>query len=314
MAADDIDPFSIDAALQASESAVVNKALRPVPIPKITGMVLGGDIQLGDLVFNTIDENNVIWVITDIEGWWNHPEPEMEDIKRGFGDGSYDVRGRWTARQLTLQGVFLPPDRSYVAAAREKLIKAVDLVYANAYLRVSEDPVKVSKVRLSGAPNIKTVNNRGRTEFSIGLRAADPIKYSWNEADPDGASYEEVFARNTSLSRTGEIIVENVGAAYVNALFEITGPLVGPTVVFNETTDELMVISEPLESTDILEIDTFGHEVAKNGDITGGRAMLDVLADWIRLKPGPNVIKFYDEVAVNSTAKLGVYYRSGWLG
>ena len=42
--------------------------------------------------------------------------------------------------------------------------------------------------------------------------------------------------------------------------------------------------------------------------------MLDVLADWVRLKPGPNVIKFYDEGAVNSTAKLGVYYRSGWLG
>lgn len=75
-----------------------------------------------------------------------------------------------------------------------------------------------------------------------------------------------------------------------------------------------MVISEPLESTDILEIDTFGYEVAKNGDITGGRAMLDVLADWVKLKPGLNVIKFYDEGAVNSTAKLGVYYRSGWLG
>ncbi len=309
----ELDPFSIDPALQAIENTTVNKALRQVPIPKITGMVLGGDIQLGELTFNTIDENGVIWVVTDLEGWWSPPEPEIEDIKRGFGDGSYDVRGRWTARQLTLTGVFLPPDRSYVAAARDKLIRAVDLVYANAYLRVSEDPVKVSKVRLSGAPQIATVNSRGRTEFTVGLRAADPIKYSWNEADPDGSSYEEVFARNDSLNRTGTILVENVGAAYVTALFEITGPLVGPTVVLNETTDELMIISEPLDSTDVLEIDTFGHEVAKNGDITGGRAMLDVLADWIRLKPGINVIKFYDEGQVNSNAKLGIYFRSGWF-
>jgi len=171
---------------QAVETSIVNKVLSPVPPPHFTGMKLKGDVIIGDLILNNIDENNVVWVCTDIEGWWVHPDPEIPDVTRGWRDGSYDARGRWTARQLTLNGVFLPPDPSYTSAARDKLIRATNLVYTGAWLKTKENPTRASYVRLSGRPNIANVNPRGRTEFSIGLRAADPIKYSWNEEDPDG--------------------------------------------------------------------------------------------------------------------------------
>jgi hypothetical protein len=96
-----------DAVFQGRENAAVNRAMTPLEQPNITGMKLNSDIVLGDMVLNTIDENRVVWVCTDIQGWWGHPDPEMKDFQRGFADGSYDVRGRWNARDITLEGSFL---------------------------------------------------------------------------------------------------------------------------------------------------------------------------------------------------------------
>ncbi len=231
---------------QAYENKYVNKGLTPLPYPKITGMKLQADVAIGNLILNTIDENGVVWVCTDIEGWWVHPEPEVRDIPRGYGDGSYDVRGRYQARQLTLNGVFLPPDPSYVPSARAKLIQETDLVYVGGWLRTDENPTKVSYVRLSGRPNIKTVNSRGRTEFSIGLRAPDPLKYEWYEGDELGYRSVSIPAKNAATSATGKATVTNTGNAYAPAILQITGPTVGSTYVYNETTDELLTIVSTL--------------------------------------------------------------------
>lgn len=231
---------------QDSETTVAKKALTPLPPPVFTGLKLNADVQLGSLVFNAIDENNVIWIITDIKGWWEHPEPEVPDIPRGWGDGSYDVRGRWQARQITLEGVFLPPDPSYVAAARAKLIEATSLVYSNAWLYVNEGPVKAARVRLSGKPDIQTVNARGRTEFSVGLRAGDPIKYGWNWENESGYYTQTVPSTNASASETGVRTITVAGNTEVTALFEITGPMTGPGEIYNAATDDLLTIVQPL--------------------------------------------------------------------
>jgi len=114
---------------QGSENKLVNKALSKLPAPNVTGLKLEGDIQLGGLLLNTIDDNDVIWVCTDLEGWWNLPDSETPDLPRGWGDGSYDARGRYAARQITLTGEFLTQDPAQVEQARQDLIRAIDLVY-----------------------------------------------------------------------------------------------------------------------------------------------------------------------------------------
>jgi hypothetical protein len=231
---------------QGYETTTVNKSLTPLPPPVFTGMKLNADVQLGNMVFNTIDEDGVVWVVTDIKGWWGQPDPEMQDIRRGWGDGSYDVRGRWAARDLTLEGVFLPPDASYVASARNKLIEATNLVYSNAWLYVNESPTKASKVRLSGRPEIETVNARGRTEFSIGLRAPNPIKYSWNWEQQTGYELQTIPCANTSTSENGTRTLINSGNINVHMILEITGPIVGPASIYNATTGEELVVIQPL--------------------------------------------------------------------
>lgn len=140
------------------------------------------------LNFNNIDGNGTIWVCSDIEGWWNLAEPSIPNIERGFGDGSFDVSGRNLARDLTFNGSILitEGDRASIAQsskdARINLLRAFDLVKRGTWLIVDEDEYKrACFVRLNGRPNISTVNSRGRIDFSIGLRAPDPIKYEWIE-------------------------------------------------------------------------------------------------------------------------------------
>ena len=233
---------------QGYETTTVNKSLTPLPPPIFTGMKLNADVQLGNMVFNTIDENGVVWVITDISGWWGQPDPEMPDVARGWGDGSYDVRGRWAARDITLEGVFLPPDASYVAAARNKLVEATSLVYRNAWLYVNENPVKASTVRLSGRPEMQTVNPRGRTEFSIGLRAPNPIKYEWNWENEFGYFTETIPGKNAATTETGKRTLTNSGNINVHMILEVTGPLVGPASIYNAATDQELTIIQPLRA------------------------------------------------------------------
>lgn len=227
---------------QAEENAIVNVSLTQLEQPKFTNLKLQRDIILNDFIFNTIDDFGVVWVVTEIEGWWDMPAPEVPEIPRGFGDGSYDVQGRYTARTMTLNGVFLTPDPSMVEAARERLTSAVNLVYRGAWLLTGSNPIRASFVRLVDRPKFQTVNARGRTEFQIPLRAPDPIKYSWNDAQPDGYDSYEMTALNYNLPGSGSSVVENIGNYNVPCILEVSGPIVGPATIYNRTTDQLIII------------------------------------------------------------------------
>jgi hypothetical protein len=375
---------------QAQKNRITQQALTPLPEPHLTGMKLQEDIVLNDFVFNTVDEYGVLWVITDIKGWWSPPAPDMPDIKRGWADGSYDVKGRYNARDLTLEGSILCTDPSLAAEARRRLVAQINLVRQGGWLKTNENPVKASWVRLSGEPNFETVNARGRIDFSIGLRSSDPIKYSWNELNEDGYDVEEILAKSTTPARSGKSTLTNQGDFDVSAYFKITGPITGPAIILNETNGESISIVEPLRSIvtgtiisksitggvvtlttsaahvlqigdsveifslgtgidgdrfitartnntftfigtatdtvnvvsvsgtytfgpDILEIDTYNRQTSLNGEYFGARMKLEVYNDWVTLSPGENVISFYDNGNANSTAKLTVEYRSGWL-
>lgn len=240
----------IDGPSQAYETTTVNVSLTPLPPPVFTGLKLQEDILLGDLVLNAIDANGVVWVCTDIQGWWDLPEPEFPELTRGWGDGSYDARGRWQARDITLTGSFITKNPSNVPTARNTLINAANLVYAGAWLKTKESPTRAAFVRLSGRPEIATVNARGRTDFSIGLRAADPLKYSWNDSDAEGYDLTTIPCKNVATSATGQATITNVGNAAVSIFMEITGPIVGDATIYNETSDELFTIVDPLRGTE----------------------------------------------------------------
>lgn len=241
---------------QANKNKITDKSLSPLPFPHLTGLKLKEDISLNDFVFNRIDEYGVLWVVTNIEGWWNPPSPDMPDIKRGWDDGSYDVKGRYQARQLTFEGSFLTTDPTLVAAARSRLVASINLVRTGAWLKTSENPTKASYVRLSGEPKITTVSARGRTDFSIGLRAADPIKYGWNELDENGYFSEEILCKSVSPARTGKVTIFNDGDIEVPIILTIRGPIVGPAVIYDATNDQSITITSSLRNATTKSITT----------------------------------------------------------
>lgn len=220
---------------QSQENTIVNNTLKRVPYPHITGMKLRSDIHLNGLTFNTIDSNKCVWVCSDIDGWWEMPNAEVPDIPRGLDDGSYDVRGRWTARSLTFRGSVLVPDGSYTATVRDTLMNALNMVYTGGWLIVDEEPYsRAAYVRLAGQPDIQNVNPRGRIDFTVPLRAGDPIKYYYNPADPDGYT--------TSTNVASGVNVNNIGNYPVATVFELKGPMTAPIVI--KSTDVDNVISQ----------------------------------------------------------------------
>jgi hypothetical protein len=220
---------------QGQKNKLVDKALTNVYIDHLTGMKLKADIRLGDFVFNRIDEYGVVWVVNNIEGWWTMPQVEVQDLPRGWGDGSYTTYGRFGSRQITITGSFLLQDTdTQLEAARGRLINAINLVKKDAWLIVNEDTPKALKVRISGTPEISTINPRGRTDFSIGLVSADPIKYKWADARDDG------YALTTANSNAEVVTIRNEGNTPVTAIFEIIGPTAGPVSLFNKTSEQLI--------------------------------------------------------------------------
>jgi hypothetical protein len=257
-----------DGPSQGIETTAVDRTLIPLPPPVFSGMKLQSDVILGSLVFNTIDANNVIWVCTDIEGWWVHPDPDIPDVTRGWRDGSYDARGRWQARQITLTGSILSPDPSLSPAARNTLIEATSLVYTGAWLKTMENPTRAAYVRLSGRPSITSTTARGRIDFSIGLRAADPIKYSWDDSDPDGYGLVTIPCKNAATTQDGQESITNLGNISVPVFLEVTGPTVGDTTVINETTGEVLTITGTLRASEVLTV--------TNKELTSNEAILTV--------------------------------------
>lgn len=225
---------------------IVNRALSAVP-QVINGVRLGADITLNDLTLNTVDEFGTVWVVTDLKGWWGQTDPALPDIPRGTEEGSYDVQGRATARTLTLSGFFIPADaEGALTASLDRLVAACNLVRTGGWFMANEGPNKAVWVRLASAPDIETVNARGRTEFSVSLRAGDPIKYHWNDADPDGFTVAEYSS--TGVSDT----ITNIGTATVTGVFTFTGPAGAGTYIYDASTDERMVLEKPLRGLGIV--------------------------------------------------------------
>jgi len=225
----------------AEKKAAADKVLStPTPM-QYNGLQLNADIVLNDLILNTIDEDGTIWVCTGLEGWWGQAEPSSPDIPRGTEDGSYDVSGRYLARIINLTGVFFPKNTgAALSQARDRLVTASNLVRRGGWLRAAEEPTKAAFVRLSGKPQISTVNARGRTEFSIGLKAGDPIKYEWNDSDPEGYRHVNFGAADGS----GE--TDNNGTATVTAVLTLTGPLGAGSTVHNSATSETLTLIQSL--------------------------------------------------------------------
>jgi hypothetical protein len=274
-----------DSYSQTQETDITNDGMRKLlegdidTKPYITGLKLEGDISINGLVLNTIDENKVVWVCTDIEGWWNLPDPEIPDIPRGLDDGSYDVRGRWKARDLVLKGSILPPTPAYGAVARQTLVEALALVYTGGWLLVNEGTVKSAYVRLYGKPTLENVNARGRIDFTLPLRSVDPVKYSWNPSDANGITTTNLTP--VAIGNTTSTVITNDGNTDVTAVFSITGPMTAPAYIKNTTTNSAIKIIKSLRTNSYVAATTTRARTSGVSKLTTSSAHKFLVGDTI---------------------------------
>jgi hypothetical protein len=308
----------LNAVVQESENRIVNRALSRLPAPHISGMKLEADISIGGLTLNTIDDEDVVWVCTDLDGWWTIPDTELPDLPRGWGDGSYDARGRYSSRMITLNGAFLTQNPEQVPAARDKLVEAIDLVYTGGYLTVNETPAKTSFVRLIGRPLITTVSARGRTEFSVMLKAADPIKYEYLTT---GTNIELGYRTKSLSSGTGQVF-NNLGNTRTPVIIELAGPIAAGTTISNaidyisddiDDVTETITVVKAVPSGSTLEIDTLNREaiLVTGSTVENARSYISTLSDWFYVYPdskAENTLTF-----TGATGSCKIFYRSGWI-
>jgi hypothetical protein len=296
---------------------------------------LDADIIINGLPLNQIDSNGVLWLCTGIEGWWTTSEAASPDLPRGELDGSFDGHGRYSARALTVNGIFLPPGRDYVRAARDRLFRAINLTREDGYLRTLDDQfARESRVWLSGRPEIETVNQKGRTEFSIGFVAPDPTKYELVNEDDSinyrvsqtvlsnitaGRTYNKTYAFSYNwdpANPTGDITVTNYGNYDVPAKFIITGPVASGAEIINLTTGASFELAAAIGLNQSLTVDT-GPRTVLFEESPNSRAKLTVGSDWIMIAPGVNRISFLGTNTGgvgDAPPRLVVQWRSGWIG
>jgi hypothetical protein len=134
-------------------------------------------------------------------------------------------------------------------------------------------------VRLIGQPTIDTVNARGRTEFSLQLRASDPVKYEWLTNDADGKKVT-TLSGNSMLLAGGATAINNAGNTDVTAVFQVDGPLYGPNAsIENITTGQAMTIVgslRPARSYVVTTRETDIAGVSKVGMTSTGRHNIKV--------------------------------------
>lgn len=322
-----LDNLSFYELNQAEKTAIVNKTVAPVPVSKdtvqFTGPKLKSDISLGSLVLNTVDSRQVVWICSDLNGWWDTADLELPDIPRGLDDGSFEAYGRWTTRQIQMTGSIMPPDYTYMDPARNELFRQINLTTNGAWLIVDEIPVgdtkyptglsRASWVHLSAKPTLVVKNARGRIDFQVPLKANDPTKYEWNWTDPKGFTTVAVTRGLTGNTAT------NKGNAKVGAIYTLSGATPVGTIieVHSNGGDSTMltqqiILAKALSAGDVLIIDTFERQVYINGSTAGGRAYLNVNIDWAKIYSGDNQVFVLNYGS--GTPALSVQYRSGWIG
>lgn len=306
------------------------------------------DAETEMLFLNGRDSDGTWWRLSDLTGWWTTPEPAILDNARGWGDGSYTDLGRYSARVITIVGSFIPstPSARAVQRARDKLLRACILVRKQGVIAVREsdardstDPDgwmwKFAGIQSSGAPLIETVNQSGLTVFSIGLKIADPRKFSFDTVTPFSFTtsddsynggpgslssrysfYSSIWNADITYGELADAVatqvnVDNIGNYIASPVITVLGPTAGDLVVSNSTTGQSLTVVQPLDPGDELVIDGTRRRVTLNGNY-GYRYYLSPGSDWITINPGVNTLTA--NLDVNPGVEVEIYFRHAWIG
>jgi hypothetical protein len=277
----------------------------------------GDDIRLNGITFNTISEDECIWIITDLDGWWGLPDPELEDDTRPSSEeGSYDVTGRYSGRNITLAGYIVPTafektDVNAVVVARRALNRALQLVRSVGVLSVDEaDGTKTSAVQVVGRPLTRFNNLNNTLEFNVQLRASDPRKYSPDELMTTVTltwlanlrMYPRDYTWTYAPWTTQEMVVVNDGSADADFTLSFSGLVVNPKITHLES-GSVLELDANIPSGSVVYLNTLNQTVLLNNRTPLKRALARG-SEWFKLVPGENHLTVEGRVPLEASPQV----------
>lgn len=276
----------------------------------------------GETLWNSYDpETNVEFICENLEGWAGLPAGDPSSVNREFDYGSFSGRGWYGPRLLTLTGVLL-------ARNRDDLQRALHKVRATHWRTLMETAVlAVAEVdgekRLGVRTTTSTMNASYLTptclRVEVELQAAWPIKRGLPQTgitDVPGGAVGRHYPRPTAdngfrlygpLGSSGNLVLTNVGNAPVRPQFEITGPVVNPSIWHAQQNRHLGLVIE-LGEQDRLWLDADTHAIVLNG-VANRRSVLATDSAWFDLTPGLNTIQYRPS---SGEGTLQVFFNAGW--
>lgn len=263
------------------------------------------DFWIGDIPLNYIDENGCMWMIQDVDGWWELPPPEIPDDTRPYSDdGDYYVSGRYAARTVTIKGRIIPPvtaSRQVVTDARDRLSSTLNSVRKTLVFKVMEPRYpKQANVQINSVPTMVINDYNNHVEFTIQFKASDPRKYSaemhnisaqlagkseWGRRYP-----RQFYYTYGDVPSDGTIYANNNGDYHTYGVIRISGPVTNPSLLHVESNSTLK-FNIVLGTTDYLDVNLRARTVRLNGK-QFKRSSLTTDSTWFTLGPGENSIRF----------------------
>lgn len=272
-------------------------------------------VSLGGIGFGEQDADGTLWVVSGLAGW--HASGSSGQVTQRTGrHGAWRDRARYAARGLTLTGSIITPEPGMIGEAVDRLAAAIplDVPQDLTVLGVTGDD-RLVRVRQEGAPDIQIVSPF-LAVFSIGLVAADPLKYSALEhiaatalpSSTGGLVVPHVVPFSVdAVSVSGVATVENRGNIGTCPRLIVYGPVTSPRIT-NQTTGEVLLIRLTVDDGRYLDLDLAEHTAYLDG--TASRRGF-VSGDWFELVPGLNSVAF-NAPTYSADASLQIVWRDAW--
>lgn len=266
------------------------------------------------LVLNATDTAGVQWAAA-LDGW-DSPDLRASLTPRPGDHGSLDGASTYAERVLEVKGLALASTPEERARAVDRLTRASNLWDTYARFVVTEDPERFVTVRRSGKLNID--EDYLGFEFSLGLLAPDPRKYSLAlgrltvglPIAATGRTYSRTYPRTYGPpGSSGTFLAENVGNIDTRPVVYVVGPSVNPTLE-NATTGELIAFAITVPAGHVLAVDFDARTITMDG--ANRRGVRVQGTHWWTLVPGVNEVRYRaDTWNADSTATME--WRSAWI-
>lgn len=197
------------------------------------GTIVVGGLTLNE--FDAPDEDDVLWLFDDVDGWHDGAAVEVDSPPRVISHGMFGQSGRRGGRTITVNGNMVAPDRAQAADAVDRLSSVLaDGEFGRFDFYDVDQGWRWANVQLAATPDLSW-STELHVRFQLQFLAPDAYRYGQTStasvgfaaASGSGAVFD-AFPGGVMdfgpLPSFGTLSVQNPGTAASSPVFTVSGP------------------------------------------------------------------------------------------